>query len=95
MIEENKFQYNEDELDSPETLEAVEQMITSNIEKNSTPKLNRAQRRNLAKKAGKHGRAQLGTISETARKLNYIDLIQKLRQLNEKEKVNNEQATED
>ena len=87
-----EYRYDEEKLDSPETLEAVESMITSKIEENSTPKLNRAQRRNLAKKAGKHGRAQLGTISETARKLNYIDLIQKLRQLNEKnEEVNDDE----
>lgn len=79
-----EYRYNEQELDSPETLEAVESMITSQIEEKSIPHLNRAQRRALAKKAGKKGREQLGTISETARKLNYISLIQKLRELNEK-----------
>lgn len=77
--------YNEIELDSPETLEAVEDMIKTDIEEKSIPKMNRAQRRALAKKAGKKGRAELGTISETARKLNYIDLIQKLREMNKKE----------
>ena len=85
-------EYNEKELDSPETLEAVEQFITSNIEENSIPQMNRAKRRALAKKAGKKGRDQLGTISETARKLNYINLIQRLRKM--KEKNDNEQATE-
>lgn len=43
---------------------------------------NRAERRALAKKLGKKGREQFGSISETAKKLNYIDLIQKLREIN-------------
>ena len=53
-----------------------------------TVHLNRAQRRALQKKYGKG--AKLGTldeqqavINETAQKLSYIDLIQKLRKLNE------------
>lgn len=87
--------YNEKELDSPETLEAVETMIKNDINKEAIPKMNRAQRRALAKKIGKHDRDQLGTISETAKKLTYINLIQKLRELNEeKENENYEQATE-
>ena len=56
---------------------------------------NRAERRALAKKIGKKGREQFGTISETAKKLNYIDLIQKLRALNEKEENLENEATED
>ncbi len=57
---------------------------------------NRAERRKFAKKLGKSGRAKMGTISETAKKLTYINLIQKLRELNEKkENENYEQATED
>lgn len=57
---------------------------------------NRAQRRAFAKKLGKSGRADMGTISETAKKLNYISLIEDLRKLNEKkEKENNEQAIKD
>lgn len=55
---------------------------------------NRAERRKFAKKLGKQGRANMGTISDTAKKLTYIDLIQKLRELNEKEK-NNEDTTKD
>lgn len=79
------FEYNEEELDSPETLEAVETLITKQLEEKTDLPLNRAQRRALMKKAGKKGREQLGTIGNTAKKLNYIDLIQKLRKLNEKE----------
>ena len=87
--------YNEKELDSPETLEAVESMITSSVEKelDSFGKMNRAQKRAALKKMGKKGRGQLGTISETARKLTYIDLIQKLRKLNKEKEDENEQAT--
>lgn len=57
---------------------------------------NRAERRKFAKKLGKSGRAKMGTISETAKKLTYINLIEKLRELNEKkENENYEQATKD
>lgn len=80
----------------PETLEEIETTISTEIENNSKiEKLNRAQRRAIAKKMGKHGRGQMDTISDTAKKLNYIDLINKLRKLNkEKEKENDGQATE-
>ena len=55
---------------------------------------NRAERRALAKKIGRKGREQFGTISETAKKLNYIDMIQKLRELNEKKEKENENTEE-
>ena len=64
---------------------AVEAAIKSDIDLNSIPRLNREQRRYLAKKAGKAGRANVETISETAKKLTYIRLIEGLRKLNEKE----------
>ena len=51
------------------------------------------ERRALAKKLGKKGRDQFGTISETAKKLNYIDLIQKLREINKENE--NEDTTQD
>ena len=90
MINDLNMKYNEEELDSPETIEAVETLINSQVENNSDIQLNRAQRRALAKKAGKRGRTQLEAIGETAKKLDYIDLIQKLRKMNEeKEKENN------
>ena len=67
-------------------------MITSQINENSVPKMNRAQRRAMAKQMGKKGREQMGTISETAKKLNYIELIQRLREMNEKnEEVDNDE----
>ena len=64
----------------------------------SQPPMNRAQRRALKKKVGAKKYAEMvaeggdvvEAVSETAKKLNYIDLIQKLRKLNEqKEKENN------
>jgi hypothetical protein len=78
-------------------VEEIVEKTTSAIEnKIQQPQFhNRAERRAFAKKLGKTGRAQFGSISETAKKLNYINLIQQLRELNEKkENENYEQATE-
>ena len=81
-----------------DSLESIEAETTTAIE-NKSQELqfhNRAQRRAFAKRLGKSGRAKMGTISETAKKLTYINLIEKLRKLNEeKENENYEQATED
>lgn len=57
------------------------------------PPMNRKQRRAWMKKHRKHIKSTAETISDTAQKLNYIELIQKLRELNErkeKEMQNNE-----
>lgn len=71
---------------------------------NGGVKLNRAQRRALAKKnkgkkANMAQKSQIEEINETAAKLNYIDLIQKLRNLNEKKakeiEENGESTTEE
>lgn len=92
--------------DTPE--EVLKKIQDKTIEKiNSTRvPMNRAQRRALKKKVGAKKYAEMvnesgdvvGAVSETAKKLNYIDLIQKLRKLNEeKEKEteeNGETATE-
>lgn len=85
--------YNETSDNSSKITEAVIEKIEEKIQQ---PQFhNRAERRAFAKKLGKTGRAQFGTISETAKKLNYINLIQQLRELNEKkENENYEQATE-
>ena len=57
-------------------------------------KFNRKERRALRKKLGKQHMTEAELISETATKLNYIDLIQKLKNLNEeKEKENNNYDT--
>ena len=78
-----------------DNLESIESETTAAIE-NKTQQLhfhNRAERRRFAKKLGKSGREKMGTISETAKKLAYINLIQDLRKMNE-EKENNEDTIE-
>lgn len=65
--------------------------------------MNRAQRRALKKKVGAKKYAEMvtengdvvGAVSETAKKLNYVDLIQKLRKLNKEKKENGETVDED
>lgn len=65
-------------------VEEIEQTISNQIENNTNPILNRAQRRALMKKAGRKGRAQFGLVNDTAKKLDYINLIQKIKELKEK-----------
>lgn len=87
-----KMDYAEaEELIGADTEEEIMKKITDfTVQKiNGGIKLNRAQRRALAKKnKGKKAqmaqKSQIDEINETATKLNYIDLIQKLRVLNEK-----------
>lgn len=84
-----------------EVLKNIEEKTIEKIRKTQVP-MNRAQRRALKKKVGAKKYAEMvangdvvETISDTAKKLNYIDLIQKLRKLNEKkEKENGETTTE-
>jgi len=74
-----------------EILKKIEQKTIEKINSTRVP-MNRAQRRALKKKVGSKKYAEMcaesgdivNAVSETARKLNYIDLIQKLRTLNEK-----------
>ena len=79
-----------------EVLKNIEEKTIEKIRKTQVP-MNRAQRRALKKKVGAKKYAEMvangdvvETISDTAKKLNYIDLIQKLRKLNE-EKEKGEQ----
>ena len=92
--------YEEAELQigAPTEEEILKKIQDNTVEKinNTQVKLNRAQRRALQKKYGKNvalemtPKDQMNAINETAKKLNYIDLIQKLRKLNEqKSKENN------
>ena len=83
----------EQQVGAPTEEEILKKIQDKTIEKiNSTRvPMNRAQRRALKKKVGAKKYAEMvtdsgdvvGAVSETARKLNYIDLIQKLRKLNE------------
>lgn len=83
----------EEEIGAPTEEEILKKIQDKTIEKiNSTRvPMNRAQRRSLRKKVGAKKYAEMvaengdvvSAVSETAKKLNYIDLIQKLRKLNE------------
>ena len=84
-----------------EILKNIEEKTLEKIKSRQVP-MNRAQRRALKKKVGAKKYAEMvaegdivDTITDTAVKLNYIDLIQKLRKLNEeKSKENGETTTE-
>lgn len=93
-VEEAKEQIGADT--EEEVLKKIQEKTIEKINSTRVP-MNRAQRRALRKKYGAKKYAEMvaesgdeiSAISETARKLNYIDLIQKLRKLNEqKEKEN-------
>lgn len=86
----------DDDIDSDEMIEKVTAATSSKLnEINLDTKLNREQRRSIRKKMGKKGRQNMDVISDTARKLNYIDLIQKLRKLNaEREKEDYENSNQ-
>ena len=87
-----------------EILKKIEQKTIEKINSRRVP-MNRAQRRALKKKVGAKKYAEMVTengdivtaVSETAKKLNYIDLIQKLRALNAKKEneENGETTIED
>ena len=85
-------------------LKNISNFTIKEIQEKSNTKLNRAQRRALKKKIGSKRMAQVVTqpqdipqvISEATTKLNYIDLIQRLRKMNEKQENEiNENANED
>ena len=85
-------------LNDPESLDTVQAQINKDIEtrQEALRPMNREQRRRLMKKAGKAGRQQMSSINDTAKKLNYINLIQQLRELNKKkENENYEDSNED
>ena len=84
-----------DEVLTTNNIEEIVEETTSTVENkvNQLQFHNRAERRAFAKKLGKTGRAQFGSISETAKKLNYINLIQQLRELNEKKENENYETT--
>ena len=91
----------EEDVGAPTEEEILKKIQEKTIEKinNTRVPMNRAQRRALKKKVGAKKYAEMvaesgdvvGAVSETAKKLNYISLIQKLRKLNE-EKANEENS---
>lgn len=57
------------------------------------PKMNRKQRRAAKKKAGKGRKKVIDAATQTIKKINYIELIEKLKELNKKrEEEENENA---
>ena len=92
-IQNISIQQAEQDIGAPTEEEILKNIENKTIEKiNSTRvPMNRAQRRALKKKVGSKKYAEMvangdvvEAVSDTAKKLNYIDLIQKLRILNEK-----------
>lgn len=87
-IEEAQSQVGANTID--EILKNIQDKTLEKIRSQQLP-MNRAQRRALKKKMGAKKYAEMAAeggdvmeaVSETAKKLNYIDLIQKLRKLNE------------
>ena len=85
-----------------EILKKIEQKTIEKINSTRVP-MNRAQRRALKKKVGAKKYAEMiaesgdvtTAVSETAAKLNYVDLIQKLRKLNKEKEENGETTIED
>lgn len=105
----HKISYEEAELQvgaptEEEILKKIEEKTLEKIRSTQAP-MNRAQRRALKKKVGAKKYAEMvaesgditTAVSETAAKLNYIDLIQKLRELNAKKEneENGETTIED
>ena len=93
------------EIDAPTEEEILENINKRTIEyiRSKQPPMNRAQRRALKKRMGAKKYAQvqaengdvISTVTDTAAKLSYIDLIQKLRKLNEEKEKNGETIIED
>ena len=77
-------------IDLKDTITTAAAQITNE----SLPPMNRAQRRAWNKKNKKKNKAAFNAITDTAKKLDYIDLIQRLRKLNERKNEENE-ATQD
>lgn len=78
---------------SGETVEDIMKNIKAfNLKKiyEKLPPLNREQKRKLLKQLGAKGKEDINTVSNTATKLNYINMIQKLRKLNEQQSKENE-----
>ena len=101
-LEESEAQVGADTVE--ETLKNIEQKTLEHIRSKQVP-MNRAQRRALKKKVGAKKYAEMvaengdivEAVSETAKKLNYISLIEKLKQLNAKKENEDygETTTED
>lgn len=68
---------------SEEILNNITRYTISNIRSKNSMKMNRKQRRALLKKMGKEKYEAMNDISDAVTKINYIDLIERFRKLNE------------
>ena len=68
---------------SEEILNNITRYTISNIRSKNSMKMNRKQRRALLKKMGKEKYSTMNDISDAVTKINYIDLIERFRKLNE------------
>ena len=104
-IQQISIEQAQEEVGAPTEEEILKKIADKTVEKiNSTRvPMNRAQRRTLKKKVGAKKYAEMiaesgdvtTAVSETAAKLNYVDLIQKLRKLNKEKEENGETTIED
>lgn len=104
-IHEISYEEAKSQVGAPTEEEILKNIQEKTLEKirSFNPPMNRAQRRALKKKVGAKKYAELtannddavSVITETAKKLSYVDLIQKLRKLNEEKKNNGETISED
>ncbi len=79
-----------------DVLNNIKEFTRKKIQENMPP-MNRAQRRAWLKRNKRRIKSKAETIAETAQKLNYIELIKSLRELNEKKQKEieeNESTTE-
>ncbi len=75
-------------------LEELETQMRDQAETDIAKHLNRAQRRALMKKTSKKNRQQVQQLNENLKKLDYIHLIEELRELNKKRENENYDANE-
>ena len=98
ITEEEAEQKLSETLNDPESIDRIQKEIQEDITRRQAAMkpMSREQRRRLMKKAGKAGRVQMSSVNDTAKKLDYINLIQQLRELNKKkENENYEGSNED
>lgn len=78
---------------APDAREKIEEALRQR-QRAARPR-NREERRALMNKIGKKAYNEIEVISETATKLDYIDLIQKLRELNKKKENENYEVSDE
>ena len=75
-------------------LEQIEDKLEQDIETQIARHMNRAQRRALMKKTSKKNRQNIQQFNEAIKKIDYIHLIEELRELNKKKENENYDSNE-